>query len=82
MGFSLMCIFYIYFRTTNSSHIVQPTAMRMNKEYQHYYIYWFRSLATGFVPFILLAVLNGKIIHKMKQNKQKQVMSNRVRIHF
>ena len=56
--------------------IIVPTKMRLNDNYQLYYISWFRAMVTAFIPFILLLILNGKIIYQMR--KTKTLIINRV----
>ena len=55
------------FRTNRTT--VTPTEMRMSPAYQHYYMYWFRAISQAFIPFVLMAFLNGRIIFKMRQTK-------------
>lgn len=55
--------------------IIVPTTMKLDQEYLRYYVQWFRMPFTAVIPFICLAVLNGKIIYKMRQTSH--IMSNR-----
>ena len=76
-------IFYFQFCRFNMTvveniTIIRASNLRMDSNYINFYINWFRTFFLGFVPFILLAVFNGRIIHKMRQSKQ--IMSNRVRV--
>ena len=56
---------------------IEPTELRMDKDYQIYYINWIRAILSAFIPFLLLAILNGKIIWQMK--KAEEIVSTRVR---
>ncbi|XP_040573069.1 FMRFamide receptor [Lepeophtheirus salmonis] len=44
-----------------------PTNLRLSNMYQVYYINWTRAFFTAFIPFILLILLNGKIVNQIKK---------------
>ncbi len=44
---------------------IEPTEIRLDSAYQMYYINWTRTVLHAFLPFVMLAVLNGRIIHQM-----------------
>ena len=58
----------------NNSTIIEPTNLRLDSNYQYYYISWFRSITLAFVPFVLLLVLNGKIISTLHGSETGNVM--------
>jgi hypothetical protein len=43
----------------------------MNRHYITYYWMWTRLLATGVIPFVLLALLNSKIFLAIRKSKQQ-----------
>ncbi len=51
-------------RSDNST-FIEPTELRLNKTYTLYYVHWTRAFLLAFLPFTLLAVLNGRIIHQI-----------------
>ncbi len=51
--------------------------MRMDPDYQLYYINWTRTTLTALVPFVLLAVLNGRIICQIR--KAEKITAQMVR---
>ena len=46
--------------------MIEPTELRLDEDYELYYINWCRTVLNAFVPFLLLAFLNGRIIYQLK----------------
>jgi hypothetical protein len=55
---------------------IEPTELRLNPDYELYYINWFRTIMNAFLPFLLLAFLNGRIIYQFRVSTK--ISSNRV----
>jgi hypothetical protein len=53
----------------------------MNRHYITYYWMWTRLLATGVIPFVLLALLNSKIFIAIRKSKQ-QLRSLAIRYNY
>jgi hypothetical protein len=53
----------------------------MNRHYITYYWMWTRLLATGVIPFVLLALLNSKIFLAIRKSKQ-QLRSLAIRYNY
>ena len=49
--------------------IIEPTEMRMDPRYTTYYISWTRAILLALFPFVLLLILNGKIIRQLKKSE-------------
>ena len=47
------------------------TDLRLHPHYITYYWMWTRLLATGIIPFLLLALLNSKIFLAIRRSKQQ-----------
>ena len=62
----------IFHFSTNRTNI-KPTELRMNENYQHYYLGWSRSILLAFIPFLLLSILNGKIIFQLQKSKNDPI---------
>ena len=58
-----MVVFY-YCRANQT--MIEPTELRLDEDYELYYINWCRTVLNAFVPFLLLAFLNGRIIYQLK----------------
>jgi hypothetical protein len=72
--------FLKYFFSSPNSTIIEPTELRMDPDYEFYYINWTRAIISALIPFLLLAILNGKIIWQM--HKAEIIVSSRVRSYF
>ncbi|XP_059088074.1 FMRFamide receptor-like isoform X2 [Tigriopus californicus] len=55
-----------FVRSDNETYI-EPTEMRLDADYQFYYINWTRMTLTAFLPFVLLAFLNSRIIFEIRK---------------
>ena len=55
---------------------VEPTELRLNPDYQYYYFSWTRAILLAIVPFLLLLILNSKIIFQLR--KSENLSSSRV----
>ena len=71
-GRSLEVLTGIFHFSTNRTSI-KPTELRMNENYQHYYLGWSRSILLAFIPFLLLSILNGKIIFQLQKSKNDPI---------
>ena len=67
----------IFFSRNNVTYTIRPTNLRLDSNYQYYYISWFRSILLFFIPLILLSGLNGKIIYQL-HGSDDSLTSNRV----
>ena len=61
----IICFISIF--SSNRTYIIKPTDLRMNENYQYYYISWARAILLAFIPFLLLLILNGKIIINLRK---------------
>ena len=55
--------------STNHTYKIQPTDLRLDPDYQYYYISWARAILLAFIPFLLLSILNGKIIYQLRKTE-------------
>ena len=60
-------IYFPFIFSSNRTYIIKPTDLRMNENYQYYYISWARAILLAFIPFLLLLILNGKIIINLRK---------------
>ena len=69
---------YFYFLTFRNTNItsIRPTKMFLSHAYDLYYNKLFRGISQAFIPFLLMAFLNGRIIFKMSE--YKRITSTRV----
>ena len=70
-----MFLCLLHFRNTEQTSI-RPTEMFLSHAYDLYYNKLFRGLTQAFIPFLLMALLNGRIIFKMTE--YKRITSTRV----
>ena len=55
--------------STNHTYKIQATDLRLDPDYQYYYISWARAILLAFIPFLLLSMLNGKIIYQLRKTE-------------
>ena len=55
--------------STNHTYKIQATDLRLDPDYQYYYISWARAIFLAFIPFLLLSILNGKIIYQLRKTE-------------
>merc|ERR1711953_376476 len=48
---------------------IEPTEMRLDPRYTTYYLSWTRAFLLALFPFVLLLILNGKIIRQLKKSE-------------
>ena len=59
--------FTLIHRADTNATAIQPTELRLDADYQYYYINWIRTTLTAILPFILLTFLNGRIIFEIRK---------------
>ena len=61
-----------HFSTSNCRNnvtYIEPAELRLNRDYQYYYLSWTRAILLAFIPFVLLLILNGKIICNLRHSQ-------------
>ena len=69
--FRTKCII-LYFRMNQrgmNQTFIEPTEMRLDPRYTTYYLSWTRAFLLALFPFVLLLILNGKIIRQLKKSE-------------
>ena len=61
---------------------IEPTELRMDPNYQYYYLSWTRAILLALIPFVLLLILNGKIICQLKKSENISSSARVLRLHF
>ena len=56
----------------NGTYSVQSSELRRSHGYTTYYVKWFRGIATLFLPFLLLVLLNARIFASLKWRNRVQ----------
>ena len=62
----------LYFRMNQrgmNQTFIEPTEMRLDPRYTTYYLSWTRAFLLALFPFVLLLILNGKIIRQLKKSE-------------